>query len=502
MSIQTGLLILSLLFFISVWIGKIGSRFGVPALLLFLGIGMLFGSDGFGLIIFSNLKEAEAIGTISLCIILFSGGLDTKFSDIKPIIPQSIVLSTVGVLLTAVITGFFSWWLTGLMMPSLGLGILTSLLFASCMASTDSAAVFALLRSKNLKLKNNLAPTLELESGSNDPMAYILTITFIGLIKDGGDLHIASALGNILVQLSVGSIAGYLLGKLAILVMNKIKIDNESYYPILLFTFCIFIFSFTDFIKGNGFLAVYIGGLIIGNAKFANKRSSVKFFDGLAWLAQIFMFLILGLLVNPKELLPIAAIGLIIGLFMIIVARPLTVFLCLAPFRKIGFKDKVFISWVGLRGAVPIIFAIYPLTAGVPHAKFIFNVVFFITLVSLLIQGTSLTKVAEWLGLSKITKSVRKLKHFDLDLSEDMGSVTAEIILRKEAMVNGNRLMDLPLPDQSLVVMVKRENDYFIPKGKTEMLVGDKLLIIADEEKTLKETYKSLCVTAVPPINK
>lgn len=498
MSVQIALLILSLLFFLSIWVGKIGSQLGVPALLLFLGIGMLFGSDGIGLIRFSNLKEAETVGTLALCIILFSGGMNTKFSDIRPVIPQSIILATIGVLLTALITGFFSWWLTGLMLPSLGLSLLTSLLFASCMASTDSAAVFSLLRSRNLKLKNNLAPTLELESGSNDPMAYILTITFIGLIKDGGDLHIGSALLTILIQLTVGCLAGYLLGRLAVTVMNKIKIDNEAYYPILLFTFCIFIFSFTDFIKGNGFLAVYIGGLIIGNNKFVNKRSSIKFFEGLEWLAQIFMFLILGLLVNPKELLPIAAIGLIIALFMIFVARPVVVFTCLAFFRKIGFKDKVFISWVGLRGAVPIIFAIYPLTAGVPHAHFIFNVVFFITLISLLVQGTSLTKVAQWLDLALISKSVRKLKHFDLDISEDMGSVTSEITLNKEAMKQGNRLMDLPLPAQSLVVMVKRENDYFIPKGKTELLIGDKLLIIADDEKTLKETYKSLCIPKPP----
>ncbi|NDW19740.1 potassium/proton antiporter [Dysgonomonas sp. 216] len=502
MEVQTALFILALLFFISIWIGKIGSKFGVPALLLFLGIGMIFGSDGLGLIIFSNLKEAEAIGTIALCIILFSGGLNTKFSEIKPVISQSIVLATFGVLITALITGAFSWWLTGLMMPSLALGFTSALLFASCMSSTDSAAVFALLRSKGLRLKNNLTPTLELESGSNDPMAYILTITLISVIKDGGDINILSAISNIVIQLVVGSLAGYLLGKLAVFVMDKIKIDNEAYYPILLFTFCIFIFSATGFIQGNGFLAVYIGGLIIGNAKFVNKRSSVKFFDGLTWLAQIFMFLILGLLVNPKELLPIAAIGLIIGLFMILIARPLTVFLCLAPFRKIGLKDKIFISWVGLRGAVPIIFAIYPLTADVPHAHFIFNVVFFITLVSLLIQGTLLTRVAQWLDLSLVTRPVGRLKHFDLELSEDMGSVISEITLNKQAIENGRRLMDLPLPDQSLVVMVRRDDDYFIPKGKTELMVGDKLLIIADEEKTLKETYKSLCVKNIARIKK
>jgi len=487
------LLTLSLLFFISIYLGKLGNRLGIPVLLLFLGVGMFFGSDGVG-INFSNPKEAEIIGTVALCIILFSGGLDTKYADIKPIIRQGIVLATLGVLLTAFITGYFTWWLCGELMPSLGISLLTALLLSSCMASTDSASVFAILRSRDLKLKHNLAPTLELESGSNDPMAYVLTITFISLIKDGGDPNFLHVIFDILLQLSIGGVAGYGLGRLTILLMNRIKIDNEAFYPIMLLTSCIFMYSFTGFIHGNGYLATYIGGLVIGNSKFVNKRSSVKFFDALAWFSQILMFLTLGLLVNPEELLTVAHIGLIIGVFMIVVSRPVSVFICLLPFKWVGFKDKLFISWVGLRGAVPIIFAIYPLTAGITHSRFIFNVVFFITLLSLLVQGTLLSPIARWLKLTKKIPAVKKIEDFDLDISEDMGSFTTEITLNEEALRHGHKLMDLPLPDDALVVMVKRNEEYFIPKGKTEMKVGDKMLIIAAHQFTIDETYRKMSI--------
>lgn len=493
MNVVPFLLIMSILFFVSIWIGKIGSKFGVPVLLLFLAVGMIFGSDGVG-INYSNNSQAEMIGTIALCIILFSGGLNTKFESVKPIIKQGILLSTIGVLITAIATGYFTWWLCGEMIPTVGIGLLSALLLSSCMSSTDSAAVFAILKSKNLNLKNNLNPTLELESGSNDPMAYILTITFIGLINEGGEIHTLSIAGKIIIQLLVGGLSGYLLGKSAVRGMNRLKIDNEAYYPILLLTFCIFIFSFTDFIKGNGYLAIYIGGLMIGNSKFINKRSSIRFFEGLAWFSQILMFLTLGLLVNPDELIPIAGVGLLIGIFMILVARPLAVFISLLPIplKKVTVKDRLFISWVGLRGAVPIIFAIYPLTANVPHARFIFNVVFFITILSLLIQGTLLSPIAKKLGLIDKSKKRLKTEDFDLDISEDMGSTTIEIILTEECLKKGNKLMDLPLPAEALVVMVKRDNDYFIPKGKTEMKVEDKLLIIANNQKTIDDLYANL----------
>lgn len=461
--------------------------------MLFLGVGILFGSDGLG-IQFENIQVANAIGTVALCIILFSGGLDTKISEIRPILPQGIILATSGVLLTALVTGVVIWWVLGMTMASAGISLLTSLLLASTMASTDSASVFSILRAKNLHLKNNLRPMLELESGSNDPMAYILVITLIDLIKLSNAPNYWVVGGTLILQLGIGALLGFALGKLAVRIINRIKIGNDSLYPILIFTFCIFIFSLTDFSKGNGFLAVYIGGLVIGNSKFVHKRSSLGFFDGLAWMSQLIMFLTLGLLVNPHELIPIIIPGLIISFLMIFVTRPFTVFLSLLPFRKMPFKDKTFVSWVGLRGAVPIIFAIYPLVENVPHARLIFNIVFLCTLVSLVVQGTSLPLVARWLNLAEEPKQMNKVRNFDVDFSTDIKSVTTEIEITPKILENGNQLMHLSLPDNTLVVMVNRDNNYFVPTGQTILEEKDKILIITDNHEALMETYKNLGV--------
>ncbi len=489
--IELILLVVSILFFLSILAGKASSKYGVPALLLFLGVGMLSGSDGLG-IQFENIQFASNIGTIALCIILFSGGLDTKISEIRPIIPQGIILATLGVLITAVITGLIIWIILGMTMESAGIGLLTSLLIASTMASTDSASVFSILRSKNLHLKNNLRPLLELESGSNDPMAYILVVSLINIIHLDSSLDMWSIGMTLLLQLFIGALLGYALGKISVHIINKIRIGNDSLYPILVFTFCIFIFSTTYFAQGNGFLAVYIAGLVIGNSKFVHKRSSLNFFDGLAWMFQLIMFLTLGLLVNPHELIPIIVPGIIISFLMIFFARPLTVFLCLLPFRKMPFKDKTYVSWVGLRGAVPIIFAIFTLVENVPHARIIFNIVFFCTLVSLIIQGTSLPLIAKWLNLVEKPRKIKKLRDFDVDFSNDIKSVTTEIEITSKILNNGNKLMDLSLPDKTLVVMLKREDAYFVPTGKTTLKERDKILIITDDHEALIETYKNL----------
>ncbi len=494
--VEVVLLVLSVLFFLSILAGKASSRFGVPALLLFLSVGMLCGSDGLG-IQFENIQVAQNIGTIALCIILFSGGMDTKISEIRPIVAQGIVLATVGVLLTAIITGVVVWWMLGMTMGAAGIGFLTSLLLASTMASTDSASVFSILRSKGLHLKNNLRPMLELESGSNDPMAYVLVITLIEIIKMNAVPNYWLAGGALLLQLGIGAVLGFLLGKLAVFVINRLRIGNDSLYPILVFTFCVFIFSVTYFVKGNSFLAVYIGGLVIGNSKFVHKRSSLNFFDGLAWMFQLIMFLTLGLLVNPHELIPIIVPGLIVSFLIIFISRPLTVLLCLLPFRKMPFRDKAYVSWVGLRGAVPIIFAIIPLAENIPHARFIFNIVFFCTLVSLLVQGTSLPIMAKWFGLADMPRKIKKLRDFDIDFSSDIKTVTTEIAITERILSNGNLLMDLALPDQTLAVMVKRENSYFVPTGKTILKENDKLLIITDNHEALVETYKNLGIEDV-----
>lgn len=298
--IELVLLVLSALFFLSILAGKASSKYGVPALLLFLGVGMLFGSDGLGLQ-FENIQIAQSLGTIALCIILFSGGMDTRIEEVRPVMAQGVILATLGVFITAIITGVLTWWILGMTMQSAGIGFLTSLLLASTMSSTDSASVFSILRSKGLHLKNNLRPLLELESGSNDPMAYVMVVTLIELIQAEKAPNYWLAAGELLLQLGIGALLGYLLGKLSVRVINNIKIGNDSLYPILVVTFCIFIFSATYFLKGNGFLAVYVGGLVIGNSKFVHKRSCLNFFDGLAWMFQLIMFLTLGLIVNPDR---------------------------------------------------------------------------------------------------------------------------------------------------------------------------------------------------------
>lgn len=491
LSIELVLLVIAILFFVSIVASKAGYKFGVPTLLFFLGVGMLFGSDGFG-IEFENIQVAQIIGSVALSIILFSGGMDTKLEDIRPIIPQGVVLATIGVLLTAIITGFAIWYILGMTMASAGVGLLTSLLLASTMSSTDSASVFSILRSKGLNLKNNLKPMLELESGSNDPMAYILTITLIGLIGTGSEPDFLTAILELVMQLVIGGVAGFLLGKLSVYTINQLNIDNKSLYPILVFTFCIFIFSSTYFMKGNGYLAVYVGGLVIGNSRFVHKRSALNFFDGMAWISQLLLFLTLGLLINPSELISIIVPGLIISFLMIFFTRPISVFLCLLPFRKMPFKDKVFISWVGLRGAVPIIFAIVVLAADVPHARLIFNIVFFCTLISLVVQGTSLAKMADWLGLSEKPDETGTLKNFDLEFSDEIKSATSEITIHEKHLTKGNKLMDLGLPERTIVVMVKRDDKYFVPDGKTLLVANDILLVITDDQRALRETYKRL----------
>lgn len=479
----------SILLILSVFAGKAGYRFGLPSLLLFLGIGMAFGSDGVG-IQFDNAKAAQFIGMLALSIILFSGGMDTKLKEIKPVASQGVVLATLGVLLTTFLTGGFIYLICHYSTEYATLTLPESLLLAAVMSSTDSASVFSILRSKGVLLKENLRPTLELESGSNDPMAYLLTLILIAFIQSGG-MSIAEAAWMLVLQLVIGAIGGFLLGKVAVRIVNRINVNNASLYPILILAFAFLTYSVVTLCKGNGYLGVYIAGLVFGNSKIIHKRSIGTFFDGFTWLWQIVMFLSLGLLVNPHELLPVTHIGLGIGIFMIVIARPVSVFLSLLPYRNFSWRARLYISWVGLRGAVPIIFATYPLLAGIEHAQWFFNIVFFITILSLLVQGTTVTYVARLLHL--IDKPEAK-EEFGMELSEDIRSVMSEIDLTPEVLAHGNRLMDLNLPDHTLAVMVKRDGRYFIPTGKTILKANDKLLMISDDDKALLQSYEMLGV--------
>lgn len=473
------LLIGSILLFVSVIVGKTGYKFGVPALLLFLIVGMIFGSDGLGLQ-FHNADEAQFIGMVALSIILFSGGMDTKYSDIRPILSPGIVLSTVGVLLTAMFTGIFIWWISGMSWSNISFPIVTSLLLAATMSSTDSASVFAILRSQNINLRHNLRPMLELESGSNDPMAYMLTVVLIQLVQasnmTSGEIALSFA-----IQFVVGGAIGYVSGRAAVFMLNKLNIDNQALYPILLLAFVFFTFSITDLIYGNGYLAVYIAGMIVGNSRIKYRKEIVTFMDGLTWLFQIIMFLCLGLLVNPHEMLDIAVVASLIGIFMIFIGRPLSIFLCLLPFKKITSKSRLLVSWVGLRGAVPIIFATYPVVAGIEGADVIFNIVFFITILSLVIQGTTISFVANKLGLSMPCE--RKGNEFGVELPEEINTNLSDMVITENDIENGDTLKDMSLPRGTLVMIVKREDEYIIPNGSLKLHIGDRLLLMSEKNE-------------------
>ncbi len=391
------LLIGSILLFISIIASKGAHRFGVPVMLLFLGVGMVFGSDGVG-IQFNSAATAQFIGIIALCFILFSGGMDTKIPEIRPVVVPGLVLSSFGVILTTLIMGFAIFYLSRLVPGFVILTLAESMLLAAILSSTDSATVFSILRSRGLKLKQNLRPLLELESGSNDPMAYMLMLLLIGVVKDG-EMNTFMFISNFITQFGIGAISGYLLGKVFVFVINLIKLPRKSQFHIFLLVSVFFTYSFTELFHGNGFLAVYMVGLIIGNSNVKQDKAATYFFDGIAWLCELVMFLTLGLLVIPSELINVAAIGLLISAVMLTIARPAAVFLSLLPFSSLDARAKHYISWVGLKGAVPIVFATYPLVAGLENSQLIFNIVFFTTIISLIVQGTSVNFAAQKLKL-------------------------------------------------------------------------------------------------------
>ena len=478
------LLIGAVIWFVSILLSKTGYKFGVPVLLVFLLIGMLLGVDGLG-IKFDNYKHAQIIGMVALTIILFSGGMDTKFSDVKPKLGAGVVLSTLGVLLTTLFTGFFIYGISHAFSHVIHIPLTLALLLAATMSSTDSATVFNILRSQKMGLRNRLQPLLEFESGSNDPMAYMLTIVMIQIIQGGSaDVSAWSILFNFVMQFGFGLIFGYLLGRACVWIINKIDLQNKSLYPIMMLSFIFFIFSFTNLFKGNGYLAVYVAGIVMGNSKLTENKSISSFLDGIVWLVQIVMFLVLGMLVNPHEMFKIALPALIVGVFVIFVGRPLSVFLCLLPFKGIAKRSRIFISWVGLRGAAPIIFATYPMVAGVPGASFIFNMVFFITLTSLIIQGTTITKVADWLRLSMVKDDGPE--NFGVDIPEELNTILQQQVVKDEAY-----LKDYPLPEGTLVMIVERRNKYIVPNGQLFLKKGDKLLLISARRDETEESQKT-----------
>jgi len=478
MNIDAGNILLtgSVLLLVSVIAGKTTNRLGVPTLIFFLIIGILAGSEGIGGIQFDNAAVAQLIGITALNFILFSGGLDTNWQSIKPVLWRGVALSTLGVFLTALAVGIFVHY-------AFGFTILEGLLLGAIVSATDAAAVFSILRNRGIALKGYLRPVLELESGSNDPMAYFLTITLTGLVM-AGNIDPAVLVISFLKEFILGAAIGFSMGKASVWLVNNIKLETEGLYPVLTLGLAIFTYSLTHAIGGNGFLAIYLCAIIMGNSKMVHKRSLIKFYDGQAWLMQIILFLTLGLLVFPSKVFPLIGMGLLISAFLIFVARPLAVFASLSFFKS-NTRSKLFISWVGLRGSVPIVFATYPLLAGFPKSELIFNLVFFISITSVLLQGTTLSYVAKLLHVTVPQKAKRRTG-LDFELTDKIKTAMEEIRIPDDAPVIGKRIVELGTPATINILSIERAGVYIVPNGSTKLMGGDILHVLAEDESALE----------------
>lgn len=479
MSIVTGniLLIGSILLLISIIAGKTIRKLGVPTLIFFLVVGMLAGSEGIGGIYFDNAALAQFIGIVALNFILFSGGLDTNWQSIKPIVWKGVALSTIGVFLTALSVGVFVHYVFGFTMAE-------GMLLGSVISATDAAAVFSILRSKGIGLKGYLRPVLELESGSNDPMAYFLTISFTSIVTSGSTNY-SELVPHFFKEFILGGSVGFILGKASVWLINRIQLETDGLYPVLTLGLAIFTYAFTDFIGGNGFLAIYLCAVIMGNSNMIKRRSLIKFYDGQAWLMQIILFLTLGLLVFPSRIVPLIGMGLLISAFLIFIARPIGVFVSLSLFKS-NLRSKAFVSWVGLRGSVPIVFATYPLLAGIPKADLIFNLVFFISVTSVLLQGTTLSFVAKILHVA-VPEKARKRRDFDFEAGDNIKSEMQELILPPDSFAVGKRIVELNVPPTFAILAVKRNDVFIAPNGSTKLMAGDKLHVLAEDSESLGE---------------
>ncbi len=488
-SIEQILLIGALLLLVSILASKTSGRLGVPSLLLFLGVGMIAGTDGLAIINLQDAGVVQFLGIVALVFILFSGGMDTRMESARPVLWRGLSLSTLGVLLTAGIVGVSVPFFTDL-------GWKEGLLLGAIISSTDAAAVFTILRSKGMGLKGNLRETLELESGSNDPMAFFLTTAMLSIITSG-ETSAWQLVPMFFLQMGIGAVMGWGMGHLITRALNAIKLDFDGLYPVLLLALVMLTFAATDFVGGNGFLAVYLAGIVLGNDDFIHKKSLIRFYDGQAWLMQIVMFLALGLLVNPREIIPVMAAGLGISLVLMFVARPLAVLISLLPFRM-QFGKRIMISWVGLRGAVPIVFATYPLMAGLEHAGLIFNIVFFIVITSVLLQGTTLPVVARWLGLERPAGS-RSLSPYDLEISPELRGELRRLYVPPDSPAVKKTMIGLHFPLGVLTTRIERRGVHIFPSGTTRIEPEDRLTVITSKPRDLDALAKRWGMTYLAP---
>ena len=473
------LLLCSILIFAAVLVTKVGSRYGVPSLLLFLLLGMVAGEDVLG-VQFDDFELAESIGHFAMTIILFTAGLDTPIHEARPVLRQGALLSTIGVLLTVLFSGVFIWLVADSAIP-VSVSLTGCFLLAAVMGSTDSASVFSVLRSKKLHLRENLGSMLELESGSNDPMAYILTIVLTQVIAEsrgamGAGHLVMTGFGLVFLQVFVAVAVGIGVGFAGRWILGRLQLASSPLYAVLILSLGFFANGIAGLLMGNGLLALYVTAIILGNrTNLPHRKEILHFFDGMTWLMQLVMFLMLGLLASPSKMLPMIVPALVIGLFMIFVARPASVFLCLMPFRGLSLRAKAFTSWVGLKGAGPILFALCPVVAGLEGATDMFNIVFLITLISLLLQGMTLSPVARLLRLSY--NEDPQVETFGMEIPEEMGMLRDHTVT-EEDLKKGPTLRDLGLPHGIRVMMVRRGDSYLVPHGSMPLEVGDRLVII------------------------
>jgi potassium/hydrogen antiporter len=465
------LLLTSLLLFAGVLLSKTSSRLGVPSLLLFLGLGMLAGSEGVLGVEFEDFAGAQSFGIVALAFILFSGGAGTAWSRVRRVLIPGVALATAGVLLSAVVVGAVA-------AAILGVELLEGMLLGSIIASTDAAAVFSILRSRGVAIVPRLRYLLELESGSNDPAAVFLTVGMIGLIQGTGD-SVLDLLQLFVVQMGVGLVMGVLLARGAVLLINRLHLEYDGLYPVLTVAFVLLTYEGTAWLGGSGFLATYVAGLTMANAEFLHKRSLLRFHDALAWLMQIAMFVVMGLLVFPSQLVPVAGQALLVAAVLMLVARPLAVLLMLGPLRTAP-REIALISWVGLRGATPIILATFPVVAGVHNAETIFHVVFFVVLLSVAAQGTTIPTVARRLGLTMDVPPAHTYT-FDAVIAGDDGHGLREASIVAGSPADGRSIVGLRLPPGVLVVLLYRGGQVMVPQGGTVLQAGDRILLLAED---------------------
>lgn len=471
------IILFALLFLTCVFLSKFSDKYGIPVLLIFIFVGMLAGSDGIGGIYFDNGKITQDIGLFCLVLILFSGGFDTSFKLIKPVLKEGIILATLGVVLTAFFVSVLCYYV-------LSFSYNDALLLGAIISSTDAAAVFAIMRSKGLKLKKNLSQLLELESGSNDPMAIFLTITAIEMISLATLPKTSDIIFLIISQFLLAFVCAYIFGILMPLICNKMKFASKGLYPVFAVAWVFFAFAMSQKIGANGYLCVYLMGIVANSKEFAYKKALVSFFEGTAWFAQVAIFLTLGLLVFPSQLPSVALAGLGVALLTMFIARPLAVFLSLIFFRKYDYKDKIFISWVGLRGTVPIILATYPLAANIDSSHFIFNIVFFIVLLSLLFQGISLNPLAKFLELN-IEEEKAPSTHLPIAY-ENLRQYT----LKNNSPALEKNIAELNLSEDFIILVIIRQGQFIKASGSFSFEENDLLLILCDNEKIFNENIK------------